>query len=357
MSTPTSSPIQPRLPHPACRWLGLPRSRPIGVLGPIFAISAMPNRQKIHVDGLGFWGCISIKFILEPLSLWICFLSWIHGYISNDSGSTSGGPSWLIISHDVPPKMLWTMYSGSAMLKWFSLLVSNLIYNNGVSENGKCTCRQQDPSNKKDMASFLDSSQFLIFNIQINPERFTHPLQSLPGFEVRQLRFCSMHTINLGVLQALNGSLLSLLCSHGCLPVVFYCYPMCFLGYLYKYLPKVLLEYLSWCLAQDFWKWQHGDGWFSTSKLLCQIQILGPDQSLPATRLLESGGWWLKTTSWEMDIKHSGLKGHPKNWFYLLVEVEDLGRWSSVRRTALQVVCAPSVVTSLYQELHSWCSR
>ena len=89
--------------------------------------------------------------------------TWILGCISNDSGSTSGGLSWLIISHDVPPKMLWTMYSGSAMLKWFSLLVSNLIYTNGVSGNGECTCRQQDPSNKKGMASFLDSSQILEF--------------------------------------------------------------------------------------------------------------------------------------------------------------------------------------------------
>ena len=82
-------------------------------------------------------------------------------------------------------------------------------------------------------------------NIQINPGRFTHPLQSFPGFEVRQVRFCSMHTINLGILQALNGSSLPLLCSHGCLPVssfwctqvVFYCYPMSFLGYLNLY-PK-----------------------------------------------------------------------------------------------------------------------
>ena len=48
-------------------------SRPIGVLRPMFAISVMPSRQKKHADGLGFWCCISIKFVLEPLSPWICF--------------------------------------------------------------------------------------------------------------------------------------------------------------------------------------------------------------------------------------------------------------------------------------------
>lgn len=91
-STPTASPSQPNPASLATSSLQVARvaswstgaigngwgrrmdSRPIGVLGPIFAISVMPNRQKIHADGLGFWGCISIKFILEPLSLWICFL-------------------------------------------------------------------------------------------------------------------------------------------------------------------------------------------------------------------------------------------------------------------------------------------
>ena len=38
---------------------------------------------------------------------------------------------------------------------------------------------------------------------------------ALPGFQVQQLRWCTMHCINLGCLQAFNGSVLSLLCSHG----------------------------------------------------------------------------------------------------------------------------------------------
>lgn len=45
--------------------------------------------------------------------------------------------------------------------------------------------------------------------------RYPHPMMALAGFEVRQLRWCTMHCINLGALQAFNGSVLSLLCSNG----------------------------------------------------------------------------------------------------------------------------------------------
>ena len=186
------------------------------------------------------------------------------------------------------------------------------------------------------MASFRN------LNIQINPGRFTHPLQSFPGFEVRQVRFCSMHTINLGILQALNGSSLPLLCSHGCLPVssfwctqvVFYCYPMSFLGYLNLY--PVLLEYLPWCLAQDFLKM--ATGWWT----ILNFEAAVPDSDIGPGSIAMSystiGIWGLVIENYILGDGYQtfgAVRGHPKNWFGLLVE--DLGRWSSVRRTALQV--------------------
>ena len=39
-------------------------------------------------------------------------------------------------------------------------------------------------------------------------------MMAVPGFETSQLRFCSMHTINLGVLMILNGGVLALLSHH-----------------------------------------------------------------------------------------------------------------------------------------------
>lgn len=47
------------------------------------------------------------------------------------------------------------------------------------------------------------------------PVRYPHPLINAPGFEVSMIKWCSMHCVNLGILQNLNGSLCSLLFSHG----------------------------------------------------------------------------------------------------------------------------------------------
>lgn len=44
--------------------------------------------------------------------------------------------------------------------------------------------------------------------------RSPHPLFTVPGFETSQIRWCTMHCVNLGVLQNLNGSLVSLLFEH-----------------------------------------------------------------------------------------------------------------------------------------------
>ena len=83
------------------------------------------------------------QICLEPLSPWICFLR-LCVFQPQQIYWFGLSLRWTQLTHHFPrrpPKMLWTMYSSSAMLKWFSLLVSNLIYN-GVSENGECTCRQ-----------------------------------------------------------------------------------------------------------------------------------------------------------------------------------------------------------------------
>ena len=151
---------------------------------------------------------------------------------------------------------------------------------------------------------------------------------------MRQLRFCSMHTINLGVLQALNGSLLSLLCSHGCLPVVFYCYPMCFLGYLYKYLPKVLLEYLPWCLAQDFLKM--ATGWWT----ILNFEAAVPDSDIGPGSIAMShstiGIWGLVIENYILGDGYQtfgAVRVHPKT---------DLFCWSkiSVGGLLLDALCS-----------------
>ena len=47
--------------------------------------------------------------------------------------------------------------------------------------------------------------------------RYPHPLITVPGFEVSQVRGCTMRIVNLGILQNFNGSVVSLLVSHGLL--------------------------------------------------------------------------------------------------------------------------------------------
>jgi len=46
--------------------------------------------------------------------------------------------------------------------------------------------------------------------------RYIHPFFSIPGFSPKQIRWCSMHTVNLGILQSFLGSLVCLLCENGC---------------------------------------------------------------------------------------------------------------------------------------------
>ena len=61
----------------------------------------------------------------------------------------------------------------------------------------------------------------MMFSIQIKSAlvRYPHPILGLDGFEVSQLRFCTMHIVNLGILHNVSGSLVSLLCEHGCLDI------------------------------------------------------------------------------------------------------------------------------------------
>ena len=60
-----------------------------------------------------------------------------------------------------------------------------------------------------------------MFSIQIKSAliRYPHPILGLDGFEVSQLRFCTMHIVNLGILHNVSGSLVSLLSEHRCLDI------------------------------------------------------------------------------------------------------------------------------------------
>ena len=49
------------------------------------------------------------------------------------------------------------------------------------------------------------------------PCRLPHPLMGYVGFDPKHIKWCSMHTLNLGILQHLNGSSIELLCQLGCL--------------------------------------------------------------------------------------------------------------------------------------------
>ena len=53
-----------------------------------------------------------------------------------------------------------------------------------------------------------------------------HPILGLEGFQVYQLRFCSMHIVNLGILQNVTASCITLLCQHGnlgCTYMILFC--------------------------------------------------------------------------------------------------------------------------------------
>ena len=105
---------------------------------------------------------------------------------------------------------------------------------------------------------------------------------------------------------------------------------------IFKSLPKVLLEYLPWCLAQDFWKM--ATGWWT----ILNFEAAVPDSDIGPGSIAMShstiGIWGFVIENYILGDGYQtfgAVRGHPKNWLGLLVE--DLGRWSSVRRTVLQV--------------------
>ena len=77
-----------------------------------------------------------------------------------------------------------------------------------------------------------------------NPARWPHPICGLPGFQVAQIRFCSMHIVNLGILQNLMGSLISLLFQPGILTKMIICFFFCLVLFRVKLdgtIPKQIL--------------------------------------------------------------------------------------------------------------------
>ena len=54
-----------------------------------------------------------------------------------------------------------------------------------------------------------------MFALSLFPVREAHPILGLPGFQIEHVKWCSMHTLNLGILQYLNGSIIDLLASLG----------------------------------------------------------------------------------------------------------------------------------------------
>lgn len=65
------------------------------------------------------------------------------------------------------------------------------------------------------MFTLIIAKTYEVGKLGQNMCRWPHPLAALPGFEPCQIRFCTMHVCNLGILQSLNGSLTSLLCEKG----------------------------------------------------------------------------------------------------------------------------------------------
>ena len=107
-------------------------------------------------------------------------------------------------------------------------------------------------------------------------------------------------------------------------------------SWVFKSLPKVLLEYLPWCLAQDFLKM--ATGWWT----ILNFEAAVPDSDIGPGSIAMShstiGIWGFVIENYILGDGYQtfgAVRGHPKNWLGLLVE--DLGRWSSVRRAVLQV--------------------
>ena len=69
---------------------------------------------------------------------------------------------------------------------------------------------------------------FLKKRFVYDPWRQPHPILSLNGFDISHLKWCSMHALNLGVLQFVTGSSIDLLCSLGA-PALWkakFCFPV-----------------------------------------------------------------------------------------------------------------------------------
>jgi len=98
---------------------------------------------------------------------------------------------------------------------------------------------------------------FDIFILRIlpHPWRMAHPLMGYVGFSVSHFKWCSMHCLNLGILQYVNGSATELLCTSGFLGLhkgLFFHIHLCFgnmrnISVYYVAMPDIK----TCCIAED----------------------------------------------------------------------------------------------------------
>ena len=78
--------------------------------------------------------------------------------------------------------------------------------------------RAPPPPNKKMFDLNVGGTNYFVYRDlfdDIFPWRTPHPILSLNGFDIAHLKWCSMHALNLGVLQFVTGSSIDLLSSLG----------------------------------------------------------------------------------------------------------------------------------------------
>lgn len=108
-----------------------------------------------------------------------------------------GGPRLRSISEDEPMLMPWSTASGGRTIS-----------------KKKCVF----PIYLFKMSKHLRLPNFLFSRMHMHlwfPWMSPHPLMGYEGFSPSHIKWCSMHCLNLGILQYVNGSAISLLCQLG----------------------------------------------------------------------------------------------------------------------------------------------
>ena len=226
-----------------------------------------------------------------------------------------------------------------------------------ISEKVTCECCTslfQDRLSPKTQNCWLEVWGTLIIFLKkrfvYDPWRQPHPILSLNGFDISHLKWCSMHALNLGVLQFVTGSSIDLLCSLGapalrkakfCFPVLAGIFRRYNWGsrYIYIYIYIFIYLYISTSFAAPRLLWIFGPTSRPASSNLfgpfpkvgqCQLHRVSYSSmscfvfTWPQTLLLYTWGCWVGVNFvWCCHI----LGIHKATWLLACCTLKDFRAW------------------------------